>query len=197
MVHGEERTHRENEGAFDTSNVTDMAGMFADAHAFNQPLGAAFDTSNVTGTNRMFTDARVFNQPLGAAFAAFDTSPVANMIRMIDGAHAFAEWDRACADRLRRTDPTLADGLGPPTRFDRSRRRWSECLGQFEAVLLVERVDAVEHSAHIRRTRHPRRRSAAAPEHKAEHARPAYPPGARSASRMWPRQIVRTRRAFR
>ncbi len=47
---------------FDTSNVTDMSGMFYGATNFNQPLN--FDTSNVTNIANMFYVASNFNQPI-------------------------------------------------------------------------------------------------------------------------------------
>src|SRR5574344_2932758 len=65
----------------DTSNITDMTGMFAEAESFNQPIGN-WDTSNVTNMSWMFVDAKSFNQPIGN----WDTSKVTNMSYMFDGA---------------------------------------------------------------------------------------------------------------
>ena len=59
---------------WDTSNVTDMGGMFSRAKAFNQPLND-WDTSNVTDMSWMFYHAKAFNQPLND----WDTSNVDNM----------------------------------------------------------------------------------------------------------------------
>jgi prepilin-type N-terminal cleavage/methylation domain-containing protein len=69
---------------WDTRNVTDMSGMFNDAHAFNQPV-SNFDTSNVTNMSSMFWNAYAFNQPV----SNFDTSNVTAMGLMFWGAHAF------------------------------------------------------------------------------------------------------------
>src|SRR5574344_3081681 len=69
----------------DTSNITDMTGMFAEAESFNQPIGN-WDTSNVTNMSWMFVDAKSFNQPIGN----WDTSKVTNMSYMFDGATSYS-----------------------------------------------------------------------------------------------------------
>ena len=48
---------------WDVSNVTNMYGMFAYAHFFNQPLNN-WDVSNVKNMEAMFGGATSFNQPL-------------------------------------------------------------------------------------------------------------------------------------
>ena len=48
----------------DTSNVTNMAGMFEGSKSFNQPIGH-WDTSNVINMDGMFKWAESFNQPIG------------------------------------------------------------------------------------------------------------------------------------
>ena len=58
--------------------------MFADAHAFNQPLNN-WDTSKVTNMENMFYMAEAFNQPLNN----WDTSKVTNMKSMFERAHTF------------------------------------------------------------------------------------------------------------
>merc|ERR1712194_225405 len=60
---------------WDTSGVTNMAGMFWEAAAFNQPL--SFDTSRVTDMDWMFSYATAFNQPV-----SFNTSRVTTMTNM-------------------------------------------------------------------------------------------------------------------
>ena len=76
----------------DTSNVTDMSGMFAKAVSFNQPIGD-WDTSKVTNMGAMFAKAVSFNQPIGD----WDTSKVTEMWLMFSGAESFnqpiGDWD--------------------------------------------------------------------------------------------------------
>ena len=48
----------------DTSNVTDMSGMFKGAKFFDQSIGD-WDTSNVTDMHDMFREASSFDQPIG------------------------------------------------------------------------------------------------------------------------------------
>lgn len=76
----------------DTSNITDMSGMFCRALSFNQPIGN-WDTSKVTNMFAMFFEALSFNQPIGN----WDTSKVTNMSKMFWRAKAFNQpidnWD--------------------------------------------------------------------------------------------------------
>ena len=76
----------------DTSNVTDMSGMFSGASSFNQPIGD-WDTSKVTDMSHMFHGACSFNQPIGD----WDTSNVTDMSWMFSGASSFnqpiGDWD--------------------------------------------------------------------------------------------------------
>ena len=76
----------------DTSNITDMSGMFGRASSFNQPIGN-WDTSKVTNMFAMFLKASSFNQPIGN----WDTSKVTNMSKMFCRAKAFNQpignWD--------------------------------------------------------------------------------------------------------
>jgi surface protein len=87
----------QNIGSWDTSNVTDMGGMFNGAAAFNQDI-SSWDTSNVTDMGGMFNGAAAFNQDI----SSWDTSNVTNMSRMFQGipfgaASAFSQnigaWD--------------------------------------------------------------------------------------------------------
>ena len=77
-------------GNWDTSNVTDMSGMFTTS-VFNQDIGN-WDTSNVTDMSRMFTTS-VFNQDIGN----WDTSNVTDMSWMFYNNSAFNQdignWD--------------------------------------------------------------------------------------------------------
>ena len=79
-------------GDWDTSKVTDMRVMFFGAESFNQPIGD-WDTSKVTNMNGMFYEAKSFNQPIGD----WDTSKVTNMSFMFGGAKSFNQpignWD--------------------------------------------------------------------------------------------------------
>ncbi|WP_069637486.1 BspA family leucine-rich repeat surface protein [Campylobacter pinnipediorum] len=49
-------------GFWDTSDITDMRGMFYDATNFNQPL--QFNTKNVYNMIEMFEEAKSFNQDI-------------------------------------------------------------------------------------------------------------------------------------
>ena len=68
----------------DTSNLTNMKGMFYSAISFNQPIGS-WDTSSVKDMSWMFAWAESFNQPIGN----WDTSKVTNMCAMFAGAKSF------------------------------------------------------------------------------------------------------------
>lgn len=74
----------ENIGDWNTSNVRDMDFLFANAQAFNQPLGT-WNTSNVNTMNTMFFGALTFNQPIGN----WNTSSVRNMGNMFTIADSF------------------------------------------------------------------------------------------------------------
>lgn len=72
---------------WNTSNLTNMAGMFDAARAFNQPINS-WDVSNVTNMEGMFDSgalASAFNQPLNN----WDVSNVTNMNYMFRGAENF------------------------------------------------------------------------------------------------------------
>ena len=75
-----------------TSMVTDMRGMFAEAKSFNQPIGN-WETSNVADMHCMFREAKSFNQPIGN----WNTSNVTNMAGMFSKATSFNQpignWD--------------------------------------------------------------------------------------------------------
>ena len=68
-------------GGFDTSQVTDMSYMFADASSFNQPIGQ-WKTNQVTNMSNMFSGASSFNQPIGQ----WETNQVTDMNCMFSGA---------------------------------------------------------------------------------------------------------------
>jgi surface protein len=77
---------------WDTSNVTNMGGMFRNADNFNQPIGN-WNTSNVISMAQMFFQADNFNQPIGN----WNTSNVISMAAMFFQAPAFNQdigsWD--------------------------------------------------------------------------------------------------------
>ncbi len=77
---------------WDVSNVTNMQGMFAYTEAFNQPLNS-WDVSNVTNMQGMFSYTKTFNQALDN----WDTSKVRNMSLMFQSTQAFNQplnnWD--------------------------------------------------------------------------------------------------------
>jgi surface protein len=59
---------------WDVSNVTDMVGMFDNTYLFNQPIGV-WDTSNVQSVSYMFLQNTVFDQDL----SSWNVSNVTNM----------------------------------------------------------------------------------------------------------------------
>ena len=71
-------------GNWNTSNVTNMEGMFSRAESFNHEIGN-WDTSKVTNMAGIFFRAKSFNQPI----ENWNTSKVTNMLRMFDGAESF------------------------------------------------------------------------------------------------------------
>ena len=68
----------------DLSRVTDMTGMFWDAAAFNQDIGA-WNVSNVRDMGIMFYNARAFNQDIGG----WNVSSVTDMRYMFSNATVF------------------------------------------------------------------------------------------------------------
>jgi surface protein len=83
-----------NIGNWNTSRVTNMAGMFKDSH-FKGDIGK-WDTSKVTTMARMFQGATAFNGDIGK----WDTSKVTDMKSMFnvwwndeEGAGSYCEWD--------------------------------------------------------------------------------------------------------
>ncbi|WP_206335998.1 BspA family leucine-rich repeat surface protein [Mesoplasma coleopterae] len=77
---------------WDTSNVTNMSGMFSNAHAFNHDI-SGWDTSNVTNMSDMFSYASMFNHDI----SGWDTSNVTDMSGMFKNALDFDQdisgWD--------------------------------------------------------------------------------------------------------
>ncbi|MCS3532753.1 BspA family leucine-rich repeat surface protein [Chryseobacterium sp. JUb7] len=71
-------------GNWDVSNVTDMYGLFDYAITFNQPLNN-WNTSNVTTMEHSFHGAFAFNQDI----RSWNTSKVTNMEEMFHDAHSF------------------------------------------------------------------------------------------------------------
>ena len=96
LFSGNRTTFNQNIDFWDTSNVTDMSGMFYFNNAFNQPIGN-WDVSNVKITSRMFAERRSFNQPLGN----WDVSNVVTMSHMFNTASSFNQdinsWDTSSA----------------------------------------------------------------------------------------------------
>ncbi len=67
-----------------TSEITDMSGLFAFNETFNQDI-SGWDVSKVTNMSAMFRGAKAFNQPIGN----WDVSNVTNMGFMFQGAIVF------------------------------------------------------------------------------------------------------------
>ena len=71
---------------WNTSQVTNMKGMFVLASSFNQHIGN-WDTSRVTDMGNMFLFATSFNRDIGS----WDTSQVTDMSSMFESAVSFAQ----------------------------------------------------------------------------------------------------------
>ncbi len=71
-------------GNWNTSAVTNMAGMFFSNTAFNQSIGT-WNTSAVTNMSQLFFGASSFNQQIGT----WNTSAVTTMQQMFQGATSF------------------------------------------------------------------------------------------------------------
>ena len=69
---------------WDVSNVTDMSAMFSGASNFNQDIGG-WDVSNVTDMSAMFSGASSFNQDIGG----WDVSNVTDMNAMLASGVSF------------------------------------------------------------------------------------------------------------
>ena len=79
-----ENAYNQNIGSWDVSKVTNMSYMFAWARSFNSPLNS-WNVSNVTDMNNMFREDFLFNQNIGS----WDTSKVTDMSWMFYAARAF------------------------------------------------------------------------------------------------------------
>ena len=77
---------------WDTSSITNMAGLFQYAHTFNQDIGN-WDVSSVTDMSNMFDGAARFNAPIGG----WNVSSVTDMTHMFLEANSFNQdigrWD--------------------------------------------------------------------------------------------------------
>ncbi len=73
-----------NINSWNTSNVTNMIGVFNKASVFNQPIGN-WNTSKVEYMNEMFNGASAFNQPIGT----WNTANVLEMVSMFESAVSF------------------------------------------------------------------------------------------------------------
>jgi surface protein len=86
-------------GSWDTSAVTDMTGMFADATAFDKDIGS-WNTSKVTSMEGMFAFARAFDKDIGS----WNTSKVTSMEAMFSVARAFNQdigsWNTAAVTTM-------------------------------------------------------------------------------------------------
>ena len=71
-------------GDWNTSQVTDMEGLFYNCVDFDEDI-SRWDTKRVTTMESMFEEASSFNQPVGA----WDVSNVKNMISMFENASSF------------------------------------------------------------------------------------------------------------
>ena len=72
-------------GNIDTSNITDMSGLFRRSDREDFQGIETWDTSRVTSMHGMFAWARHFNHDIGG----WNTSSVTNMGQMFEGASSF------------------------------------------------------------------------------------------------------------
>lgn len=66
---------------FDTSNVTNMCGVFSQCYALTSVDVSNFDTSNVTNMNSLFNQCRSLTS---LDLSSFDTSQVTDMMSMFN-----------------------------------------------------------------------------------------------------------------
>jgi len=85
---------------WDTSNVTNMKGLFENKYTFNLNIGS-WNTSSVKNMDHMFSQANMFNQDIGR----WNTSKVNNMYAMFFHANAFNQnigsWDTSNVTYMR------------------------------------------------------------------------------------------------
>ena len=87
--------------SFDTSNVTDMAYMFSGCNALTSLNLSNFDTSNVTSMRCMFFGCK----PLTSLdLSSFDTSNVTNMAAVFSGCNALTSVNLSSFDTSNVTD---------------------------------------------------------------------------------------------
>jgi len=83
-----------NINSWDTSNITNMYGVFGAATNFNQNI-SSWDTSNVTNMSALFSNTQAFNQNIGN----WNTASVTNMAQLFYNAKAFnqdiSNWNTA------------------------------------------------------------------------------------------------------
>ncbi len=104
-------------GRWDTSNTTIMRAVFYEAHAFNQDI-SQWNTSKVTDMREMFHKAYAFNQDIGS----WDTSAVTRMDEMFFGAQTFNR-DISGWDMSRITD--MSDMFSGAAAFNRDISDWT------------------------------------------------------------------------
>ena len=84
---------------WNTSNVTDMQEMFAEASYFNEDI-SNWDTSSVETMHAMFFSAESFNQPLHS----WNTSAVKDMSYMFANAESFnqrlTDWNTSAVENM-------------------------------------------------------------------------------------------------
>jgi surface protein len=87
-------------GDWDTSSVTNMHSLFQGAARFDQPIGD-WDTSSVTDMFALFAEAARFDQPIGD----WDTSSVTDMVALFAEAtpflHPLSDWDTSSVTNMR------------------------------------------------------------------------------------------------
>ncbi len=112
---------------WNTSNVTDMGGMFSSFPSnsvFNQDIGD-WDVSKVTNMNSMFNGVSTFNQDIGD----WDVSKVTSMFGMFASASSFnqdiGDWDVSKVTGIKNI--SYLNLFNGATKFDQDLSSWKLC----------------------------------------------------------------------
>ncbi len=102
--------------AWDTSNVSNMSGMFNGAEKFNQDI-SGWDTSKVSKMNFMFFGAKEFNQDI----SNWDVSKITNMQSMFRNA---AKFNKDISDWNTSKVTTMSSMFSGAEKFNQDLAKW-------------------------------------------------------------------------